>query len=171
MERNNITKALVFFIISVIVVIIVIYLFSNRDKEVYEANVETLISSLDLISFNNDKSIGICNLSDITAFEWDSIIFFGPYASKELIYEVVGYTWTSSIITQINEGMNQVVFIKNGEVVCHIQGYPDETKLRFHAQIEKDYLIVSKKNAEFEIRLIDGIYNIEYLKHEEAKGS
>ncbi|MCG3087891.1 hypothetical protein [Sporosarcina cyprini] len=62
-------------------------------------------------------------LSDITPFEWDVLYSFVPYASKEAVYETVGYRW-DNIQETVSEGMNQIVFMHDGKVVCHIYGYP-----------------------------------------------
>lgn len=62
-------------------------------------------------------------LSDITPFEWDVLYSFEPYASKEAVYETVGYRW-DNIRETVSEDMNQIVFMRDGKVVCHIYGYP-----------------------------------------------
>ncbi|MFJ7755533.1 hypothetical protein ACQKGI_19190 [Peribacillus muralis] len=43
---------------------------------------------------------------------------------KEDIYETVGYKW-DAISETVNEGMNQIVFLKDGKVVCYLYGYPE----------------------------------------------
>ena len=63
-------------------------------------------------------------LSEFTPFEWDEVYSFNPYSSKEIIYETIGYKW-DDISETVSEGMNQIVFMKAGEVVCYIYGYPE----------------------------------------------
>lgn len=66
-------------------------------------------------------------LSHFTPFEWDIVYSFSPYTPKELIYETIGYKW-DRISKTVNEGMNQLVFMNNGEVVCYLYGYPGNNK-------------------------------------------
>lgn len=69
------------------------------------------------------QKVETINISDITPFKWDKIYSFGPYVPKEDIYRVIGYKW-DNISETVNEGMNQLVFLKNGKVVCYLYGYP-----------------------------------------------
>lgn len=62
-------------------------------------------------------------LLDVTPFQWDIVYSFDPYTSKESIYETVGYKW-ATISETVSEGMNQLVFLKEGKVVCYVYGYP-----------------------------------------------
>ncbi|MGE8078352.1 hypothetical protein [Peribacillus loiseleuriae] len=65
------------------------------------------------------QSVDTINLLDVTPFEWDVVYSFDPYTAKGQIYETVGYRW-DNIRETVSEGMNQIVFLKNGEVVCYV---------------------------------------------------
>jgi len=52
------------------------------------------------------------------------------HTSKEAIYEVIGYKW-DNISESVNEGMNQIVFVKDSKVVCYLYGYPEDINLGF----------------------------------------
>lgn len=41
---------------------------------------------------------------------------------KENIYEIIGYKW-DTISETVSEGMNQIVFMKDKQVVCYVYGY------------------------------------------------
>ena len=68
------------------------------------------------------------NLSKFTPFEWDKVYSFAPYLSKEAIYETIGYKW-DNISETVSEGMNKIVFVKDGKVVCYLFGYPESNKI------------------------------------------
>lgn len=70
-----------------------------------------------------DQGVRTVNLLDVTPFEWDLVYSFEPYASKEEIYERVGYKW-DRISETVSEGMNQIVFMNESKVVCYLYGYP-----------------------------------------------
>lgn len=95
----------------------------NRDKKVplWKENAISLGKSFDLIS---DDSTRIDDLRAFIPFEWDTVYSFDPYYPKEKIYEVIGFKW-SPITETVSEGMNQLIFLKDREVVCYVYGYPD----------------------------------------------
>jgi hypothetical protein len=95
-------------------------------KEIWDINADKLIKSSQIISGN----AVIDDLSQWTPFEWDTLYSFAPYTAKDSIYEVVGYRW-DSISETVNEGMNQIVFVNDGKVVCYLYGYPDNLKMGF----------------------------------------
>ncbi len=97
-----------------------------RPVPVREANAQEFARSFQLIS----GEAVIEDLSEFTAFEWDTLLAFAPYTTREYIYGVVGYEW-ESIRPTVSEGMNQVVFLKDGEVVCYLHGYPDRYRVYF----------------------------------------
>jgi len=74
-------------------------------------------------------------LNKLTPFDWDEAYIFKPYSTKEYIYNTVGYEWDH--INEIVDGMIQVVFLKNKEVVCYLTGYPNENKYDINIPINK----------------------------------
>ena len=88
-------------------------------KDLWDVNADLLKEEVLSIG----QSVETVNLSDITTFEWDVVYSFDPYTTKDTIYETVGYKW-DSISETVNEGMNQIVFLKDGKVVCYLYGYP-----------------------------------------------
>lgn len=107
--------------ITAIVVLLGIVLFIQLGKqEVWEAN-ETLLKEKIL---SLDQSVETINIVQLTPFAWDVVYSFDPYTSKEQIYETVGYKW-DRITETVSEGMNQIVFLQDGKVVCYVYGYPE----------------------------------------------
>ena len=110
------------------VVLITTFLYRALQPEpVWKENAQRFGSSFNMIS--GDTAV-IDDLSGFTNFEWDTLYSFSPYTPEETIYEVVGYRWTRVMAT-VSEGMNQIVFLKDGKVVCYIDGHPDKYKVSF----------------------------------------
>lgn len=103
-------------IIGIGIIVVMFFIFK---KDVWDKNEDLLREQV----LSLEKSVEIVQLNDVTPFEWDTVYTFSPYTPKEKIYETVGYKW-DSIQETVNEGMNQLVFLKDGEVVCYVYGYP-----------------------------------------------
>lgn len=106
-------------IVAIAIFSIVVFI-NLLKKDVWDINRELL--KKEILSIG--KSVETIHLSDITPFEWDVIYSFDPYTSKDMIYETVGYKW-DNISETLSEGMNQIVFLKDGKVVCYLYGYPE----------------------------------------------
>ncbi|MCC3357049.1 hypothetical protein [Bacillus sp. REN16] len=103
----------------IIIGIVLIAGFLLFKKDLWEKNEELLREQILSIG----QSVETIELTDVTPFEWDTIYSFSPYTPKEQIYEIVGYKW-DRISETMSEGMNQIVFLKDGKVVCYVYGYP-----------------------------------------------
>ncbi|SET71479.1 hypothetical protein SAMN05216389_12249 [Oceanobacillus limi] len=112
-------KKIKFFVLLIISLPVIIVLINILDKDVWDENARLLKQEIVAI----DESVETVDLKNITPFEWDVVYSFDPYTPKEEIYEQVGYKW-DSISETVNEGMNQIVFMKDGKVVCYVYGYP-----------------------------------------------
>lgn len=108
-------------IILIAVALFIVYKLLVRD--VWDVNARLLKESV----LSLDQKVESMNLKDLTPFEWDTVYSFDPYASKEEIYVTVGYRW-DNISEALSEGMNQIVFMKDGKVVCHVFGYPENNR-------------------------------------------
>lgn len=102
------------------IVTLSIILFNLLKKDIWDVNAELLKEKV----LSIEKSIITIDLLTVTPFEWDVVYSFGPYTPKDMIYETVGYKW-DYISETVNEGMNQIVFLKDGNVVCYLYGYPE----------------------------------------------
>ena len=100
-------------------IVFVFVLVNLSNKDLWDVNADLLKEEVLSIG----KSVETVNLTDITPFEWDVVFSFDPYTTKDTIYETVGYKW-DNISETVNEGMNQIVFLKDGKVVCYLYGYP-----------------------------------------------
>lgn len=133
MKRRNIMLWITGIWISLMVAVFAV---SHANKDIWDINAEELKKSFTVISGNSE----IDDLSQWTPFEWDTLYSFAPYTPKEKIYEVVGYKW-DKITESVNEGMNQIVFLKAGKVVCYLYGYPENIKISFNFGSYKDSFI------------------------------
>ena len=100
-------------------IVFVFVLVNLLKKDLWDVNADLLKEEV----LSIEKSVETVNLTDITPFEWDIVYSFNPYTTKDTIYETVGYKW-DNISETVNEGMNQIVFLKDGKVVCYLYGYP-----------------------------------------------
>ncbi len=145
-----------------IVIIVIVIVFNLCKKDVWDINADKFINSFNVISGDAD----IEDLNDIIPFEWDELYSFAPYTPKEVIYEVIGYKW-DNISESVNENMNQIVFVKDGKVVCYLYGYPNYIKLGFDfGEYEGSYIkLTPNQNLFFTTTLSDnGVRHFKYTK-------
>lgn len=107
-------------IVATIAILSVVVLVSFLKKDLWDVN-EALLKEAIL---SIDGTVETVKLSDVTPFDWDTVYSFDPYTTKDTIYETVGYKW-DRISETVNEGMNQIVFLNEGKVVCYLYGYPE----------------------------------------------
>lgn len=101
-------------------ILFIVVLVSILKKDLWDVNADLLKQKV----LSVGKTVETVNLLDVTPFEWDVVYSFDPYTPKEEIYETVGYRW-DNIAETVNEGMNQIVFLEDGKVVCYLYGYPE----------------------------------------------
>ncbi|OXM87458.1 hypothetical protein [Paenibacillus rigui] len=107
-------------VIVAIIILFIAVLIGLIKKDIWEVNADLLKEEV----LSIEQFVKTVNLNDITPFEWDVVYSFDPYTTKDTIYETVGYKW-DNISETVNEGMNQIVFMRNGKVVCYLYGYPE----------------------------------------------
>ncbi|MFE3977075.1 MULTISPECIES: hypothetical protein [unclassified Peribacillus] len=142
--------------------IICIAIFINLlKKDLWDVNEELLKE--EVLSIGH--SVETINLLDVTPFDWDVVYSFGPYTPKDDIYETVGYKW-DTISETVNEGMNQIVFLKDGKVVCYLYGYPENNGygISFESGNYKDAgnMLNIRDDLNFQVERSD---NVVYLKN------
>lgn len=116
--KSKITLAI--FIIIILITVILINMIKKDEWDENEASMKLKVLS-------TEDSVETLNLLDVTPFDWDEVYSFDPYTPKETIYEVIGYKW-GKINETVNEGMNQIVFLNDGKVVCYLYGYPENNE-------------------------------------------
>lgn len=148
-------------ILLTIIAIILVFLVNPFQEDLWDLNAKLLKEQALSIDETNEEVI----LTDITPFEWDAAYSFTPYTSKEKIYQTIGYKW-DNISETVDEGMNQIVFVKDGKVVCYLYGYPANNGfgIYFAGTEHKDgaAIIYAKDNLNFKIEERDKIL---YLSH------
>ncbi|PEF40631.1 hypothetical protein CON84_03840 [Bacillus sp. AFS094228] len=140
--------------------IICIAIFINLlKKDLWDVNEELLKE--EVLSIGH--SVETINLLDVTPFDWDIVYSFGPYTPKDDIYETVGYKW-DTISETVNEGMNQIVFLKDGKVVCYLYGYPENNGygISFESENYKDAgnMLNIKDDLNFQVERSDNVVHL-----------
>lgn len=158
--QRCIMKKKQFLAIGIIIVFLIIGIRLVK-KELWEVNAVALIESLH--SINGEVTV-IQDLSKWTQFEWDTLYSFAPYTPKETIYETIGYKW-DTINETVNEGMNQLVFLHRGQVVCYLYGYPENNKigLTFGSYEGSHVKLTNKDELAFKVTREDEITYLEYI--------
>jgi len=144
------------YVINIAVGIVMIVVFLNvYNKDLWDRNEELLRKEV----LSLDESVELINLLDMTPFEWDMIYSFDPYTSKEKIYETVGYKW-DHINETVSEGMNQIVFMKDENVVCYLYGYPENNGYGLYVSGEGfnnvSQVLTRKDHLTFHVKRSDG---------------
>ena len=145
-----------------IVIIAIVTAFNPFKEDVWDINADKFTYSFNVISGDAD----IDDLNGFIPFEWDELYSFAPYTSKKVIYEVIGYKW-DSISESANEGMNQIVFVKDNKVICYLYGYPEDIKLGFDfGEYKGSYIkLTPNQNLYFTTTLSDdGVRYFKYIK-------
>lgn len=89
----------------------------------------------------------IVSLCDLTDFEWDSAYTFSPYTSHKDICSIIGVENSKLKLEAANENMVQLIFTKDGEIVCVLLGYPNNLGYSFdYGQTDYKYLVFSSSN-------------------------
>ncbi|MFY0804613.1 hypothetical protein [Peribacillus frigoritolerans] len=131
--------------------IICIAIFINLlKKDLWDVNEELLKEEV----LSTGHSVETINLLEVTPFDWDVVYSFEPYTPLDHIYETVGYKWDTINVT-VNEGMNQIVFLNDGKVVCYLYGYPENNGygISFESENYKDavYMLNSNDDLNFQV--------------------
>ncbi|GAB6152895.1 hypothetical protein JCM17380_16450 [Desulfosporosinus burensis] len=113
------------------------------------------------------QQVDTINLHGMTSFDWDVLYSFAPYTPKESIYQVIGFK-SDNIQETISEGMNQLIFVKSGEVVCHLNGYPakDGYGISFLSGDYTDGVVMlhSTDKINFKVTRNKGVIYLEHVK-------
>jgi hypothetical protein len=110
-------------VLILLLVCVCLLLMNPFKKDIWDSNYKLLKNEI----ISKNRAYEKVNLSTFTPFKWDKVYSFAPYLSKEEIYKTIGYKW-DNIRETVSEGMNQIVFVKDGKVVCYLYGYPEGNK-------------------------------------------
>ncbi len=154
----KVKKTVAIIAIGLLCVTILVSLFK---KDLWDLNSKLLKEKV----LSIEQTVETINLLDITPFEWDVVYSFDPYTPKDKVYDIVGYKW-DNIRETVSEGMNQIVFLKDGKVVCYLYGYPANNGYGMFF-VGKDYKNVAtmlnlEDSLNFQVTRSDGF---PYLKH------
>ena len=115
----------VLIIITILIAIRVAAYYAFRGYDIWDINARELAKSLSKV-----KEGEIEDISPYIPFEWDTIYSFEAYTPVSIVYQIVGYKW-DDIMENLSESMNQIVFLKDGKVVCFVDGYAEQTGVYF----------------------------------------
>ena len=149
-------------IILISIIITLVLIISPLKKDIWDINASKLKDKVDDL----EGTTVIKDFSKWTPFEWDVLYSFTPYTTKDKIYEVIGYKW-DKINETVNDNMNQIVFLKDGNVVCYLYGYPDKNNFSFHfGNYEGEYIkFDSQQKLSFDVKISkNGIKYVELIK-------
>ena len=149
-------------VIVAIVIVSIFVLVNLLKKDLWDVNTDLLKEEV----LSIEQSVETVNLTDITPFEWDVVYSFDPYTTKDTIYETIGYKW-DNISETVNEGMNQIVFLKDGKVVCYLYGYPENNGYGIYFTSENGMgvtsasVLSSKDDLTFQVIRSDNVLYLE----------
>lgn len=156
-------KKIIWCFVGVVAIITTLIVVNPFKKDIWDINAENIKYSFQPISGN----AVIDDLSQWTPFEWDTLYSFKPYTAKEEIYETIGYKW-DDISEALSEEINQIVFTKEGMVVCYLYGSPEYNRLGFNfGTYEGSYIkFSSKQKLSFETTITEenGARYFNYIK-------
>lgn len=154
-------KKKVVIILILLGIVSICFIAIHSRKDIWDINAEKL-----KISFNQLSGDAVIDdITEFIPFDWDELYSFAPYTPRKVIYETIGYKW-DNVSESVNEGMNQIVFVKDGEVVCYLYGYPENVKLGFDfGSYEGFYIkLSSKQKLIFDMKMgEDGIRYFTYI--------
>lgn len=102
--------------------------------------------------FTAISDVEVITLDEVVPFEWDKVYTFTPYTSKEEIEKVIGFS-SPAITETVNEGMVQLIFVKEDKIVASVCGYSGS--LGYSVQFEG--MITYGAGTKFEIEYKDDI--------------
>ncbi len=134
--------------------------------DIWAKNADKLNKDLCKLEIKKGQSVYVGDIRQYIPFEWDTLYAFKPDVSIEKIYEIIGYKW-DKITKATNKGMNQLVFLKDGQVVCYVYGYPKARKVFFDFSDYKGeyFTLTSQDKLEMNMNMDKrGIRTFEYIK-------
>ena len=146
-------KKIIYILILLITIII---FFKFKDYSEIKLNNKKLQKSITSIKENEVA------LNDVIPFEWERLYTFKPYTTKEDIESIIGFK-SQYISETINEGMVQLIFVKDKRIVSNVLNYEDNLgySIDFYDGISIYNEVLYKDNIKFNVKLDNGIL---YLK-------
>lgn len=163
MKKNDI----IFLICGIVLLIgsITFVIYRVFFADIWSKNADKLNKNLCKLNVEKGETVYVGDIKDEIPFEWDTLYTFKPDVSIEKIYEIVGYKW-DKITKATNKGMNQLVFLKDGQVVCYVYGFPRARKVFFDfGEYEGEYFtLTSEDSLEMNMNMNKkGIRTFEYI--------
>lgn len=112
-------KKIIITVFSVIAVVVLVgfLVVGNPVVSVHNNELKKAVTSI--------KSSETVTLNEVVPFEWDNVYTFKPYTSKDEIEKVIGFK-SNSIKETVNEGMVQLIFVKDNKVTASVCQYAED---------------------------------------------
>lgn len=92
-------------------------------------------------------------LNAIIPFDWDAMYSFSPYTSKEEITSAIGFE-SDNVYESDDEAIQQIIFVKDREIVCSLYGSVVKMGYQFHFQSYDEYYREVKKSENFSVTVL-----------------
>lgn len=171
MKKNDIIFLICGIILLVGSITFVVYRVFFAD--IWSKNADKLNKNLCKLKVEKGQTVYVGDIRDEIPFDWDTLYTFKPDVSIEKIYEVIGYKW-DKITKATNKGMNQLVFLKDGQVVCYVYGFPRARKVFFDfGEYEGEYFtLTSEDSLEMNMNMNKkGIRTFEYIVQKDGENN
>jgi|GEM_PF-5579357 hypothetical protein len=134
-------------IITTVIICVIIGFFVLANPHGAKVNGRELSSILS--QYDNEIMV----LNDTVEFDYDYVIQFPPYADKKSMEEMLGFK-CPFLNESVNEGMMNILFVKDNKAVCYIYSYGENNKFYLSipegVKIQKEEIgtfLVSNKNG------------------------
>lgn len=106
------------------------------------------------------------SLSQLVPFRWDTAYTFSPYASRKEMASAMGVPESRRIPETVSEGMTQLIFLRDGRVVCAVCGYPDSLgwRMEFTHWDGGAACVTYRENARFSVKRDGGVVTLAQLE-------
>ncbi len=110
----------------------------------------------------NPGNVSEITLQEMTDFDWESMYYFMPYTDKETAEKTIGFSSDDISDNLTNDDGVYAVFVKGKEVVCQIQGLPENLGFQFEFGKIDSYIKLDKKTTiNFTVKKDDKIVTYE----------
>ena len=161
-EGGVVIKPIRFAVLLLLVISIAMISYNGFLTRDWERNRDALVVSV----LEKDSKVGTTiDLSECTQFDWDKAYAIEPYLPEEDIERVIGRRWPY-VKSSTSEGMNNVIFMKDDEVVCYLYGFPSQFNLGFRfREFENGFVALHREDKVlFRVADVEGVLYLEHVE-------
>lgn len=106
----------------------------------------------------NPGNVSGITLQEMTDFDWDSMYYFTPYTDKEAAEKAIGFSSDDILDNLSSDDSVYALFVKDREVVCQMQGLPENLGFQFDfGEIDSYIKLDQKTTINFTVKKDDKI--------------